>query len=59
MEKSKQMKGVKMRNSKGQFIHGHTPMNPQDRATGRFYSYKQYQSIEDKVDTLLKQRERL
>ena len=43
------------RNKLGQFIHGHTPMNPQNKTTGRFYSYKQIRNIEAEVDKILEQ----
>lgn len=49
-----------MRDDKGRFIHGHAPINPQDKDTGRFVSCKQQHTIEgtieDQVDNILNQR---
>ena len=47
-----------MRDSKGRFIRGHKPLNPQDKTTGRFIKKPMDQlSVEEQVDIFLKELE--
>jgi len=52
-----------IRDNKGKFVKGHTPLNPQDKITGRFYSSKcnhvkqntasqRHKQIQNNVDNL-------